>query len=417
MNAPTESRNWNLGSDGLKIAIAVHGRFHGFDLARELLRRGHNVTLLTNYPAWAVARFGIPRNNVQSLWPHGVLSRGARRLYEMNICPYPEQWLHEWFGRWAASKISKETWDVVVCWSGIGWETFQELNPSQTLRICMRGSAHIRAQARLIEEERGRTGEIQDCPSDWTISREEREYNLADWIMVPSTFAWRTFTSEGVAANKITTLPLGVNTQGFRSSRDIIEARCARMLSEEPLRILNVGTFSYRKGMLDTAAVVKQLGARKFQFRFVGPIAPETSALVKEMSPLATFISKRPQHELPLHYAWGDLFILPTIEDGFQMVLAQASAAGLPILTTPNGAGEDLVGEGKNGWLLPIRAPDAFVERLQWCDQHRKELAHMVRRIHEQFKPRDWAEVAADFEALCLKYLDGPVRKASADGR
>ncbi len=71
----------------------------------------------------------------------------------------------------------------------------------------------------------------------------------------------------------------------------------------------------------------------------------------------------------------------------------------------------------ESGWVLPIRAPDAFVERLQWCDQHRKELAHMVRRIHEQFKPRDWAEVAADFESLCLKYLDGPVRKASADGR
>jgi len=59
----------------MKIAIAVHGRFEAFDLARELVRRGHKVRLLTNYPRWAVRRFGVPGECVRSFWLHGVLSR------------------------------------------------------------------------------------------------------------------------------------------------------------------------------------------------------------------------------------------------------------------------------------------------------------------------------------------------------
>lgn len=55
----------------MKVAIVVQGRFFAFDLARELLKRAHEVALLTNYPAWAVEPFGVPRTAVRSLWIHG----------------------------------------------------------------------------------------------------------------------------------------------------------------------------------------------------------------------------------------------------------------------------------------------------------------------------------------------------------
>ncbi|WP_242046550.1 hypothetical protein [Cylindrospermum sp. FACHB-282] len=43
----------------LKIAVVVHGRFHAFDLARELIEQGNEVTLFTNYPKKIVEKFGI----------------------------------------------------------------------------------------------------------------------------------------------------------------------------------------------------------------------------------------------------------------------------------------------------------------------------------------------------------------------
>ncbi|OLE46454.1 MAG: hypothetical protein AUI36_21925 [Cyanobacteria bacterium 13_1_40CM_2_61_4] len=83
-------------------------------------------------------------------------------------------------------------------------------------------------------------------------------------------------------------------------------------------------------------------------------------------------------------------------------MLAQAHANALPILTTPNCSGPELIRDGESGWILPIRSPEAFVERLGWCDANRPALADMVRRVYTRYRVRDWDDVAADFETLCM---------------
>lgn len=400
----------------LKIAVVVHGRFHAFDLARALLARGHDVVVFTNYPRWAAARFGLPHERVKSFWVHGALTRAARRLHAAGVLRSGDGWAHPVFGRWAWARVRRERWDVVHAWSGVAEETLRGWARRPGACVLMRGSAHVRAQARLLEEEERRTGVALDRPSSWMIAREEREYALAGAIAVPSSFAYETFVREGVPAQKLWLLPLGVSVDGFRPGPEVVDARCARILSGQPIRVLNVGTFSFQKGMWDMAAAIRELRGDRFEFRFVGPVAPEAARLSGELSRAATFVPKRPQRELPLAYAWGDVFTLPTIQDGFQTVLGQAAASALPILTTPHGAGRDLVLEGLNGWVVPPRAPGALIERLRWCDAHRAELAALVRRMYERHQPRDWAEVAADFEAMVLEHADAGARDAVSDG-
>jgi glycosyltransferase involved in cell wall biosynthesis len=235
------------------------------------------------------------------------------------------------------------------------------------------------------------------------IAREEREYALANTICTPSAFVTESFINEGQPSEKVCTVRLGVETKAFRPTIGTINARRARLVSGAPLQILNIGTFSFRKGMWDLAQVIKCLDPTQFRFRFVGAVAPEAAKLVSELNLLAEFVPSQPQSELPNHYSWGDIFVLPTIEDGYQLVLAQANAAGLPIATTPNGAGRDLVIEGQNGWVLSIRDPKALVTRLLWCDAHRGEVSDMVGKIYDDFKPRDWVDVAEDFEAMCYR--------------
>ncbi len=389
----------------LKIAVVIHGRFHGFDLTRELLRQGHDVTLFTNYPKWGVERFDVPGDCVRSFWEHGVLTRAAWKLHEKNLFCYREAWFHPMFGRWACTELGKEHWDIVHSWSGVSEEIARTLVKKSTRHFVMRGSAHIRTQARLLEEEEARTGVMQDRPSPWIIAREEREYELADNIVVLSTFAHRTFVAEGIASEKLHLLPLGARLDAFRPMPAVVEARCQRILSGEPLRVLYVGAISFQKGLWDLSAIIRKLGSDGFDFRFVGPLAPEASHITSTLRDRATFIPKRPQAELPTIYAWGDVFLFPTIQDGYAVVLAQAAASGLPILTTTNCGGPDLICEGETGWVLPIRNPEAFIQRLQWCAAHRAELAAMACRIPAAFQPRDWADVAADFERICIASL------------
>ncbi|HWE52166.1 MAG TPA: glycosyltransferase family 4 protein [Bryobacteraceae bacterium] len=383
----------------MKLAVVVQGRFHAFDLVRALIARGNDVTVFSNYPRWAMARFGIPRDRVCSFPLHGVLARVAGWVREKTGISF-EPVLHPMFSRWAARKLRRESWDIIHTWTGVAEEIDSDPALQSAVRFVMRGSAHIRSQAELLAGEQLRTGCAVDHPSEWMIAREQREYALADYVMVLSTFAYKSFLERGIAESKLLLLPLGTQTDAFRPAMDVVQARRSRILSGSPLRVLYVGGISWRKGLFDLREILTKAAGR-FEFRFVGPVWPEAREAVSGLGHLAEFISKKPQGELPAEYAWGDVFIFPTIEDGYAVVLAQASAAALPILTTTNCCGPDLIVEGETGWVLPIRNPEAFLERLDWCDSHRPELAGMVAAAYERFRTRDWFDVAADFESLC----------------
>jgi glycosyltransferase involved in cell wall biosynthesis len=129
-------------------------------------------------------------------------------------------------------------------------------------------------------------------------------------------------------------------------------------------------------------------------------MAPEGEPFAKRLAGKASFVPKVPQYELKQHYDWADLYLFPTIEDGFPVVLSQAQAAGLPVIATPNSCAPDIVCDGESGWILPIRSPSLFVQQLQWCDAHRDELAQVARASYERYQPHDWSEVAARFRSL-----------------
>jgi glycosyltransferase involved in cell wall biosynthesis len=203
----------------------------------------------------------------------------------------------------------------------------------------------------------------------------------------------------------------------FRPGNEVVEARCRRILSGAPLRVLYTGAVSLRKGLWDLAKLARANDRRRFQFHCVGPVLPEARRLAADLVPQIEFTPKQPQSDLPKFYAAADLFLFPTLEDGFAVVLAQANASGLPVITTTNCCGPDLIEENQTGWVVPIRDPEAIQHRLHWCDTHREELAAMVRYISTEFKPRDWDDVASDFEAMCSEAIAEKRGMMACNGR
>jgi glycosyltransferase involved in cell wall biosynthesis len=315
------------------------------------------------------------------------------------------------FGRWAERQLRGEPWDVIHCWSGVSEEILASARVRSRCTLLMRGSAHINVQARLLEAEEARTGVALDRPSAWMIAREIREYALADRVLVLSTFSRRSFVAEGTPPERICTVPLGVRVEAFRPPPEVVADRKRRILAGEPLRVLFVGAVSFRKGFFDFARVIDQLQGRGFSFELVGPILPECAPLVDALRSQATFAGKKRQADLPASYHAADLFLFPTIEDGFPAVMAQAKAAALPIVTTAHGAGLDIVTPGQDGWIVPVREPAAIVDRLIWCGGNREIVARTVHRVFDTFRPRDWHQVAADFEAACVKAMRETARE------
>lgn len=378
-----------------KIATIVHGRFFAFDLVRELCRQGVDVTLYTNYPAWAAERFGVPPRVVRSFSAHGV---AVRLLDRVGLSRRLEPAVHTSFGRWAARRLNGDA-DVLQCFSGVAEELFSSAHAADKLKILVRASAHIVTQRALLDAEEQRSGVRVSKPSRWMVDRELREYALADRIMVLSTFTRDSFVEQGIAASKIWMLPLGVEVSRFGAEASDAQARQQRIAGAGKLRVLTTGAFSLRKGALDYAQLVEQAHAA-FDFRWVGPVAAEARPFSARLAGKAEFTGKVPQYDLKAHYDWADVYLFPTIEDGYPVVLSQAQAAGLPIIATPNSSAPDIVRDGHTGWIVPARSAAAMEERLHGCLKDRPGLARVARACCERGDFDDWSAVASRFSAL-----------------
>lgn len=356
------------------------------------------MDVITSYPKFIAERFGLPAECLTTFPLHGIFHRYAYRWDLVQKFPALEVFLHRSFSTWSSRHISITEPTVVHAFSGVALEIFENSRASgfTGINTLVRGSCHIRDQYHLLDQESRRSGTYIEKPSTWMIQREMKEYRLADAILVLSSFARKTFLKRGYGENKIQLQSLGTNVSQFRPSRAVIEDRLRRIRSGHPLEFLCTGTVCLRKGILDFIEIAKALRSR-VHFRWVGNIATDAKGLVEGSRDIIEFVPRQNESALPDIYNRADGYLFPTIEDGFAVVLAQARAACLPIIASENCAAPDMVQDGGNGWSLPIRQPERFIEKLLLLDGERETMARMVENLWQQHDTRDWPDVANDF--------------------
>jgi len=315
--------------------------------------------------------------------------------------------LHQWFSRWAARTLASEHCDVAHCFTGIAEDVLRHEPRIADVRTIVRGSSHIRVQRRILDQEEGRAGARIDKPSNDGVAREEREYALADLIVTLSQFARNSFLAEGVPASKVVLIPLGVRPAGFQVTAADAQARAGRIRRQPRLTVLTVGTFSLRKGAFDYIEVARRLRDR-MDFIFRGDVAPDARALQRRAEGWIRFLPRVAEADLREDYRTADIFFFPTLEDGFAAVLAQAGAAGLPILATTNCGAADFVREGEDGWIIPIRRADLAVDRLAWCDTNREALVNVAAAAAQPKPAREWKDRASELVAALEQMVRRP---------
>jgi glycosyltransferase involved in cell wall biosynthesis len=132
------------------------------------------------------------------------------------------------------------------------------------------------------------------------------------------------------------------------------------------VEILYVGWFIEAKGIRELLAAMRRIeGAR---LTLVGPTEPGFATSVEgELAALGERVRRldaRPRAELAPLYAEADVFAFPTWREGFPNVVLEAMAAGLPLVTTPVGAIPDVVRDGDEAFVVPVRDADALAEAL-----------------------------------------------------
>lgn len=339
----------------MKVTIGVKGRFHAFDLARELNRYGCLHRLITTYPASQVKKFGIPCELINSIPVPEIADRLYRMLPTSVRTLYNDQFsIAEWVDRLVEPRVPQDT-DVFVGWSSFSLRAIRRAKVYGAKTILERGSSHIEFQRDILREEYGMHGLEVEPTHHRIVEKELLEYEEADYISVPSAYVKQTFLDRGYPAEKLIHVPYGVNLAQFRPV-----LKC-----DATFRVIHCGSFSLRKGMHYLLQAFSELNLPDAELWLIGSITPEIKPF------LARYASERilqfgtlPQASLYQYYSQGSVFCLASIEEGLAMVQAQAMACGLPVICTTNTGGADIVRDGIDGYVVPIRNVSALKEKI-----------------------------------------------------
>lgn len=198
------------------------------------------------------------------------------------------------------------------------------------------------------------------------FARAREEWELADVIIVNSEWTRDAIVPEGADPAKIEILPLAYETpeQGAGSGEHGDVHRRSEVSGQwsevsGPLRVLWLGQVNIRKGIHVLLQAARLLHRENVHFDIVGPpgIRPQAAAAAPRN---VTFHGPVSRAGVAHWYQQSDLFVLPTLSDGFAITQIEAFAYGLPVIVTPN-CGR-VVQEGKTGLIVPAGQAEALAE-------------------------------------------------------
>jgi glycosyltransferase involved in cell wall biosynthesis len=233
--------------------------------------------------------------------------------------------------------------------------------------------------------------------------RADEEIARADWIVTNSTFTTRSLEQAGVPIQKILTVPLGGPTP--------VNPEELPRVRPDVVRFVYVGPVSVRKGAHYLLRAWKQVAQPGVELHLYGtvllPDQIRRDALLAPGGGSITFHGSIPALELASVYLQSSALVLPTLCDGFGMVVSEALAHGLPVITTQNAGAAALVENGRTGFVVPAADPDALVRALTWCRDHPDELFEMRRAAWASAHRWTWAHFRHRFVDVLNGALDG----------
>ena len=252
--------------------------------------------------------------------------------------------------------------------------------------------AHHRYIQRFVEEERELEPAFAATLPDWSQaptwqeSELDMECELANRILVGSQFAANAFIEEGFPAEKVIVIPYGADLERFSPGSSGAEQR-------KTFRALFVGSIVQRKGVSYLLRAYRRFKGPDTELVLVGNYPNDLRPFIHFREDFK-HIPHVPHADLPEIYRNADVFVFPSLLEGMGLVVLEAMASGLPVITTPNGPG-DLVRDGVDGFVVPIRDVDAIVEKLEYLRAHPEERLRMGQNARERAKMFTWEHYRA----------------------
>ncbi|MHC4472085.1 MAG: glycosyltransferase family 4 protein [Planctomycetota bacterium] len=298
-----------------------------------------------------------------------------------------------WFDRVVASRLP--ACRLVVAENSLALLTFGRAAALGAMKVLLYHNLPFRGFRDDLLEEQRRWGGPVPFITEELLSRTEEECREADRILVFSELVRRELEEDGVPAQRIRRLHFGVDADRFRpSSRP-----------HEGFTVAFVGWLSLRKGypyLVEGFRKAAIAGSRLLLHG--GTSVKYDHALVARLKGGAAVEVVRGPVEETLRKA--SVLVLPSVSDGFGLVVPEAFAAGLPVVVTDRCGAAEIVREGENGFVIPSRDPHAVAERLRLLADDPERRAAMGAAARETALTLKWETFEQEFVESLAELLD-----------
>ena len=360
----------------MKITMSYSGgTARGRQLARELDKRGYLQRLFTPTYGRKVDYFPA----ILSQWLFGEQDIDVRKICTSNRVHLLMKWLVrtrkmrkakpteryrycEAIDRWVARNLRGDS-DLVMAESQIALHTILRARKLGMPTVLDRTNSHIAYQSKIWAEENERMGVEWVPNSERVIEKGVREYEEADYIFALSSYVKRTFVEYGVPADKVLCVPTGIDLSPFLQEEK----------EDDVFRIIYCGYLQAKKGTHLLLQAFDELALPNAELLLIGTASDDIQPILERYQGKFKHLGFINHGDLSKHYSQGSVFVIPSLEEGLAKVIIEAMACGLPIIGTTNTGAEDVVREGIDGFVVPIRDIETLKDRIAYmhADQAR----------------------------------------------
>ncbi|MCX7396138.1 MAG: glycosyltransferase family 4 protein [Planctomycetales bacterium] len=387
------------------VTVSHSGKQHAYRHALSLQQLGLLRRFVTStyykrdrWPDQIAQWFPRLDRGLQKRWLDGVdsslvtrhLSLEVPELFYRNVLKNPQRAelamfeRDAAFDRWVASRFAFES-DIFWGFQGSCLESLKAARSAGKMAVCEFATAHVTAAIRILSEEAEKHPEWAATISnlhfpDWYRERLEQEPHQADVCVAASGFTQRSLEEVGIPPERIQLLPLAADVDQFQF---------AERRTDGPLKVLFVGGIGQRKGIKYLLEAVQQLNSAHVELSLLGP-APADARPLEAYSKWYRYLGRTDQAGVVRKMQQADVLVLPSVFEGFGLVIIEAMATGLPVITSTHSCGPEVIREAVDGFVLAPDDVTGLAQKIAWCAEHRTQLTEMGRSAHEQAKKFSW---------------------------
>lgn len=324
----------------------------------------HNLgAYYSGYPHWKLPRSNeipVRSNSWRTNIVYGLLklfpgwARGHSRSLFL--------WQDAGFDRWVGAKL--EPCDFLHGMPGQCLQSFRKARAVGVRTVLNHATGPVREWVRVMEPEYRRVGlKLTDlCPYDADyFRREEEEYRLADFHCVASRIVREQLESLGVAPEKIWQVPYGADTAIFHP---------ATLPPSSKFRIVFAGQVGLRKGLLTLLQALRLSGRRDWRVDFYGALLAEAKFDLEscKVDCVLNFHESVSQTVLAEAFQSASVLVLPSLEEGFGLVVPQALNCGTPCIVSDRVGASDLIKHRVNGSIFATANAESLLRELNWWE-------------------------------------------------